>query len=47
VRGRWFSLEHTFVIVPGDDALPPPPVTAKTEGPRARLEVLARTVRED
>jgi catechol 1,2-dioxygenase len=47
VRGRWFSLEHTFVIVPGDDALPQPPVTAKTEGPRARLEVLTRTVRED
>ncbi len=41
--GPWYSLEHTFVITPGDDALPPPPITAKTDGPRPPLEVLART----
>ena len=40
VQGRWYSLEHTFVIAPGDDALPPPPITAKTEGPRPPLAVL-------
>ncbi len=43
VQGRWYSLEHTFVIAPGDDALPPPPITAKTEGPRPPLVVLAAT----
>jgi hypothetical protein len=47
VRGRWFSLEHTFVIVPGDDSLPPPPITAKTDGARAPLEVLTRMDRKD
>ncbi|MDB5953403.1 dioxygenase [Ramlibacter sp.] len=43
VQGRWYSLEHTFVIAPGDDALPPPPITAKNEGPRPPLVVLAAT----
>ncbi len=43
VHGRWYSLEHTFVIVPGDDSLPMPPITAKTEGPRPPLVVLERT----
>ena len=43
VRGRWYSLEHTFVIVPGDHVLPLPPITAKTDGLRAPLEVLTRT----
>jgi len=42
VQGRWYSLEHTFVIAPGDDALPPPPITAKTDGPRPPLVVLQR-----
>ena len=40
VRGRWYHLEHTFVIVPGDSTLPAPPITAKTDGPRPALEVL-------
>ena len=43
VKGRWYSLEHTFVVAPGDDALPPPPITAKTDGPRPPLVVLERT----
>jgi len=47
VKGRWYSLEHTFVIAPGDHALPPPPITGKTDGPRAPLEVLARTTPGD
>jgi hydroxyquinol 1,2-dioxygenase len=42
VQGRWYSLEHTFVISPGDAALPPPPITAKTDGPRPALVVLER-----
>jgi hydroxyquinol 1,2-dioxygenase len=43
VQGRWYSLEHDFVISAGDDALPPPPITAKTEGPRPPLVVLQRS----
>jgi catechol 1,2-dioxygenase len=42
VQGRWYTLEHTFTITPGDDALPPPPITAKTDGPRPPLVVLDR-----
>ncbi|MBI5277697.1 MAG: catechol 1,2-dioxygenase [Burkholderiales bacterium] len=43
IHGRWYSLEHTFVIAPGDDSLPVPPITAKTDGPRPPLVVLERT----
>jgi catechol 1,2-dioxygenase len=42
VQGPWYSLEHTFVLAPGDDALPPPPITAKAEGARPPLQVLQR-----
>jgi hydroxyquinol 1,2-dioxygenase len=42
VKGRWYSLEHHFVIRPGDDALPPAPITAKTDGARPQLVVLER-----
>jgi hydroxyquinol 1,2-dioxygenase len=42
VKGRWYSLEHRFVIAPGEAALPPPPITAKTDGPRPPLEILER-----
>jgi catechol 1,2-dioxygenase len=42
VQGRWYTLEHAFVISRGDDALPPPPITAKTDGPRPPLVVLER-----
>lgn len=42
VQGRWYSLEHRFVVSRGDDALPPPPITAKTDGPRPPLVVLER-----
>ncbi len=41
--GRWYSLEHDFVIVPGDHALPPPPITGKTDGPRPPLDILSPT----
>ncbi len=42
VQGRWYLLEHTFVIAPGEAALPPPPITAKAEGERPPLVVLQR-----
>ncbi|MFI4927321.1 MAG: dioxygenase [Burkholderiales bacterium] len=42
VEGRWYSLEHRFVITRGEAALPPPPITAKTDGPRPPLVVLER-----
>jgi hydroxyquinol 1,2-dioxygenase len=43
VQGRWYSLEHTFVIAPGEAALPPPPITAKAQDPRPPLVVLERS----
>ena len=43
VKGRWYSLDHHFVISPGDAALPAPPITAKAEGDRPALHVLQRT----
>jgi hydroxyquinol 1,2-dioxygenase len=43
VKGRWYSLEHRFVIARGEAALPPPPITAKTDGPRPPLEILERS----
>jgi hydroxyquinol 1,2-dioxygenase len=43
VKGRWYTLEHRFVIQPGDDALPPPPITGKAQGERPPLVVLERT----
>lgn len=42
VKGRWYSLEHRFVVARGEAALPPPPITAKTDGPRPPLVVLER-----
>jgi hydroxyquinol 1,2-dioxygenase len=42
VQGRWYVLEHRFVITRGDDALPPPPITAKADGARPSLVVLER-----
>ena len=45
--GRWYTLEHTLVISPGDAALPMPPIAGKAEGDRPPLVVLERTRRED
>jgi catechol 1,2-dioxygenase len=42
VQDRWYSLEHSFVITRGDDALPPPPITGKATGERPPLVVLER-----
>jgi hydroxyquinol 1,2-dioxygenase len=43
VHGRWYSLEHTFVITRGEAVLPPPPITAKAQGERPPLVVLDRS----
>ena len=32
VKGTWFSLEHDFVIEPGEAKLPRPPITGKATG---------------
>lgn len=39
---RWYTLEHRFVITPGDDRLPPAPISGKAEGERPPLLVLDR-----
>jgi hypothetical protein len=31
VEGPWYSLEHTYVLEPGESWLPTPPVTAKSK----------------
>jgi catechol 1,2-dioxygenase len=33
----WFSLDHRFVLEPGESKLPPPPVRAKAQGARPEL----------
>ena len=43
VAGRWYSLDHHFVIAAGDDSLPAPPITGKAQGPRPPFTVLQRT----
>ena len=43
VKGKWYSLEHHFVIAAGDDSLPAPPITAKAQGERPQLTVLERS----
>ena len=42
VQGPWCSLEHHFVIEPGDNRLPRPPITGKAEGGRPQQAVLQR-----
>jgi catechol 1,2-dioxygenase len=42
VRGPWYSLDFTFTIEPGVAKLPRPPITAKAEGTRVKLEILDR-----
>ncbi len=45
VTGAWYSLEHRFVVEPGDDSLPNPPITGKATGSIAMPEILERTPR--
>jgi catechol 1,2-dioxygenase len=42
VKGPWYSLEHTFVIEPGEAKLPRPPITGKAAGERPPVTVLQR-----
>lgn len=42
VTGPWYSLEHHFVIEPGEATLPRPPITGKASGERPTPAVLQR-----
>jgi catechol 1,2-dioxygenase len=46
VVGCWYSLEHRFVINHGEAALPPPPITEKSQTARPPLVVLERSTEE-
>jgi len=41
VKGPWYSLDHTFVMEPGQTRLPQPPITAKASGERPKIPHLA------
>jgi len=43
VKGPWYSLDHNFVIEPGEAKLPRPPITGKARGERPQSVVLERT----
>jgi catechol 1,2-dioxygenase len=42
VQGAWYTLDHHFVIEPGEARLPRPPITGKAGGERPTLAVLER-----
>jgi hydroxyquinol 1,2-dioxygenase len=42
VQGPWYSLEQTFIVEPGDSALPRAPISGKASGERPTLAVLER-----
>ena len=42
VSGPWYSLDYTFTIETGEAKLPRPPITAKAEGAKTKLEILKR-----
>ncbi len=42
VSGAWYSLDHHFVIEPGESKLPTPPISARVSGERAASVVLER-----
>ena len=42
-QGSWYSLDHHFVIEPGSNQLPKPPITGKATGERPIQVVLERT----
>ncbi|KQP45483.1 dioxygenase [Pseudorhodoferax sp. Leaf274] len=43
VEGPWYTLDHHFVIEPGEARLPKPPITGKASGDRPTLAVLERS----
>lgn len=42
VQGPWYTLAHRFTLLPGDNRLPPPPITGKADGDRPVRAVLER-----
>ena len=42
IQGVWYTLDYQFVLEPGQNSLPKPPITAKAEGDRPQLKVLTR-----
>jgi catechol 1,2-dioxygenase len=40
IKGHWYSLDYTFVIEPGENRLPPPPITGKASGDKPVQEKL-------
>ena len=42
VKGPWYSLDHNFVIEPGEAKLPRPPITGKATGERPESVILER-----
>jgi hypothetical protein len=42
VKGRWYSLQHRFVVMRGEAVVPMPPITGKVEGERAAMVVRER-----
>jgi hydroxyquinol 1,2-dioxygenase len=43
VTRTWYSLNHRFVVEPGDNSLPKPPITGKATDGVPVLEILERT----
>lgn len=43
VTGTWYSLDHRFVVEPGDNSLPKPPITGKATDGVPVSEILERT----
>jgi catechol 1,2-dioxygenase len=41
VTGPWYSLDHTFMMEPGESRLPKPPISGKASGERPRIPHLA------
>jgi catechol 1,2-dioxygenase len=41
VAGAWYSLDHTFMMEPGQSRLPKPPITGKASGERPKIPHLA------
>jgi hypothetical protein len=39
VKGRWYSLQHRFVVMRGEAVLPAAPITGKLKGERAEMVV--------
>lgn len=43
VSGAWYSLEHRFVLLPGEAKMPRAPITGKASAERPQLEFLQRS----